>query len=98
MLTGHRSKSPHSRSHRPLCGWCYLFTVSNSDLLKPLRYRIWFYQFQSFTFNWKRNILPLMILNFGLWPWPMNFTYIWWTDCSTWNMKSPENIFDVAVQ
>ena len=25
-------KHPHWRSHRPLCG-CYLFTVSNSDLL-----------------------------------------------------------------
>ena len=25
--------SPHSRSHRPFCGWCYLFTASNSGLL-----------------------------------------------------------------
>ena len=27
--------SPHSRSHRPLCGCCYLFRVSNSCLLFP---------------------------------------------------------------
>jgi len=25
--------SPHSRSHRPLCGWCYLFAVFSLGLL-----------------------------------------------------------------
>jgi len=33
MGTCNNAKSPHLRSHRPLCSWCYLFNVSSSGLL-----------------------------------------------------------------
>ena len=40
-------KSPHSRSHRPPYGWCYLFTVSSSDLhFFHAGRRNWFSRFQ----------------------------------------------------
>jgi len=43
-----RLEKPRSRSHRPLCGWCDLFTVSNSSLF--LLHVVGF-AFSSFTLS-----------------------------------------------
>ena len=66
-------KSPHSRSRRPLWDWCYLFRVSNSELLflsLPKLVSL----FHSFTFSQKNTFssCDLWILAYNLnwrtWP------------------------------
>ena len=73
LLGGH--KSPHSRSHRPLCGWCYVFTVSSSGLLFLYIAKTSFPSFTLFTFfQSKKEHFPPVTLNCDSRPWPTNTT------------------------
>jgi len=64
-------KSPHSRSHRPLRGCRYSFTVSNSGL----HYFRVAGLFSEFHFQPKTEHFLPVTLNSGRRPWPMTLTY-----------------------
>jgi len=64
------------------CGWCYLFTLSNSSPLLLLVVASGFSGFAlSLLAENEGTFASGVNLNFDLWPWPTNLTYIWssWT-------------------
>jgi len=64
-------KSPNSRTHRPICGWCYLFTVSSSGLLFLHIAETCFPNFALSLSAKKNEYFPHVTSTFDLWPWPV---------------------------